>query len=234
MFKRLFVFLSLLLSWPGLASHYSYISESNIKFDQFSAFYQQLDKTLKGYQQVITAPGATRVFSFYGNKIWFHTRLDKLSDIEKLSNNSSHNQQMVDALGQLATSRKTFIQKFMPELSYQPQTPRLKPEQIKYVRKMRFYIKTDKVDVALNTMQKFRDVFAEKQIQTTVWVYTGYVDEGLPYIDIFRFAKSAEDYHQYENQVNQSIGYDNLSKLMQPFAGALAGEEVIEGKVLYW
>lgn len=217
-----------LSAWAESTQKYMLVSENKIKFDQYGEFFEKQKSIVAAYE----AYGKLSIYSFYGNRMWLNVSANSLNTFEQLQLSTAHSSALGDNLNSNITERSTFILKYRPELSFLPNKPRIKPEDIKYVRKMRFYIKPTKVNEALAVMAEFKKLFQQHKIQTVVKVYTGFVDEGLPYIDIFRFGKSAEDYHRYEDFVNKTFGYQVLGKLMQPFAQALAGEEVDEGKVI--
>jgi len=210
------------------SKEYMLVSENKLKFDKYGEFFKNQKDTVAAYEDF----GKISVYSFYGNRIWINVSANSLNVFEQLQSSTAHSTSLDDNLSSNITARNTFILKYRPELSYLPAKPRIKPEEIRYVRKMRFYIKPTKVNEAFAVMSEFKKLFEQHKLQTVAKVYTGFVDEGLPYIDIFRFGKSAEDYHQYEEFVNKTFGYQVLGKLMKPFALALTDEEVDEGKVI--
>jgi hypothetical protein len=217
------------------------VSVNHIAFNKFGDYLDAMKKTKELYKSNKLNVERIDAYSFYGNKIWFSIPLDDISDFDILSqslqNISDKNGSNIlggdfsEATSEFVNKRELMLMQYQPELSYIPKDNRLKPEDRKYVRKQRFKINPGKMESTFELMKQFKTLFESINSKSAVEIYTGYIDKDLPYIDIFRFAKSAEDYHAYEDQINEAIGAENFQKLGKGFMEVIRGESVEEGKV---
>lgn len=117
--------------------------------------------------------------------------------------------------------------------SYQAKSNRLPREQRQYVRIQRLYLKNGNAEAISDLMQQYKATFEKHGVRRNGNIYSAVVGDGMPFIEIIRYASSKADDIAYEEQVNKMFGQTELTRLSREFGQFIRkGDAAMEGTVL--
>ena len=115
-------------------------------------------------------------------------------------------QAMMDRFVGTFESYQYSVIRYLPELSYTPEKPRLKPEEANFVYWEFFSIPFGKEEKFAETCQQWIELYKSKKISDGWETYVGEIGIEMPiYIFIMR-AKSAADYYSQPEKIMKQLG----------------------------
>jgi hypothetical protein len=106
------------------------------------------------------------------------------------------------------SSYSEVVSMYRPDLSYIPATPRLKPEENRYVRLQFFYLIPGKEKDAEAIAKDYISLFKQKNMGDGFRIYMSILGEDLPLLVASIHAKSAADYAAMDERTNTVLGAD--------------------------
>ena len=117
--------------------------------------------------------------------------------------------------------------------TYLAKQHRLSAEQRRYVKVQRLYVKNGFSKDISALMSRYKEAFAQHNVQRDVFIFAGATGRDLPYIDIVRFARDKNDDLAYEDTVNKAFGKALLTELSQAFGQYIRKADAgLEGSVI--
>ena len=114
------------------------------------------------------------------------------------------------------------------ELSYEPENPRLKPEEVKYVH-YGFYYALPGKETELEAIAKgFADLYAEKGIDSGWSIYQRITGPEMPLYVVAHAAKSEADYYANRERIREQLG-EEAKKLGAKVGATVRRMEFKEG-----
>ncbi|HEX9163438.1 MAG TPA: hypothetical protein VF980_17155 [Thermoanaerobaculia bacterium] len=110
-------------------------------------------------------------------------------------------------------SYNEFVAQLRPDLSYVPATPRLKPEERRFVHWIFYYVDAAHMQEAEQVAKDYAALFRAKNIADPFTTYQVVSGNDLPILVAAVPAKSAADYYANDEKVNAALGAD-----VQPLA----------------
>lgn len=101
---------------------------------------------------------------------------------------------------------KYFIVRYIPQLSYIPDKPRLKPEESNFIFCEYFYIEPGKEGEFAEVCKKWIALYKSKNISDGWEIYIGSIGTETPLFIVFFRSKSAADYHSQEEKTWELLG----------------------------
>ena len=83
---------------------------------------------------------------------------------------------------------------FRADLSYIPEKPRLKPEDVNFIFWLNYYYKTDKMPEVEKVYKEWISFFKSKNIDTGFYAYEGGIGSEMPYISVSLGDRNAEEF----------------------------------------
>jgi hypothetical protein len=94
------------------------------------------------------------------------------------------------------------------DLSYAPENPRLKPEEIEYIHYGFFYVIPGKQKDIEALAKEFAELYKSKGIDTGWSIYESVTGSDLPVIVVAQGAKSAADFYSNRERLRELLGED--------------------------
>jgi hypothetical protein len=104
------------------------------------------------------------------------------------------------------------------DLSYFPETPRLKPEEMNFIVWLNYSLKTDKELEAEKVMKEWVSLFKSKKIDTGFLCFKGGIGSDVPYLSVSLAGKSAVDYFTQAEKHDQIMGKEMAELWKKTFA----------------
>lgn len=114
------------------------------------------------------------------------------------------------------------------DLSYVPENPRLKQEEIKYVRYGFYYAHPGKGKDFEKIAQKFAELYERKGLDSGWSIYQGVSGADLPVYVVAMGAKSAADYYTNRERILEQLGEEG-EKLGEQVGATVRKMEYVEG-----
>jgi hypothetical protein len=94
------------------------------------------------------------------------------------------------------------------DLSYVPENPRLKDEEIEYIHYGFYYVIPGKQKEIEAIAQEFAELYKSKGIDTGWSIYESVTGSDLPVIVVAQGARSAADFHSNRERLHELLGED--------------------------
>jgi hypothetical protein len=101
-----------------------------------------------------------------------------------------------------------FIVMKRPDLSYQPENPRFKPEEVRFLHWSFYYLDAARAEESEQIAKDFASLFRSKKTGDGFTVYMAMSGQNLPLLIVAEPGKSAADYYANEEKINAAIGAD--------------------------
>ncbi|MFQ5604093.1 MAG: hypothetical protein ACE5HS_12580 [bacterium] len=98
------------------------------------------------------------------------------------------------------------IARMSGEYSYQPEAPRLKPEEATFLHWTYLYIKAGKEKEANEIARQYKALYASKKIADGYNLYIGEMGTEMPLFVVVSWAKSASDFFTQQEKIKEMLG----------------------------
>ncbi|NIR50433.1 hypothetical protein GWO43_18145 [candidate division KSB1 bacterium] len=123
---------------------------------------------------------------------------------------------------------KHFMAQRSGELSYTPETPRLKEEEAKFLHWTFYHVQYGKGEEAHQIAKEYASLFKSKNIPNGYDVYWGGIGTEMPLIAVVEWAKDAADYYTQNKKTQELLG-DEGKKLAERALGITRKIEHVNG-----
>jgi hypothetical protein len=113
---------------------------------------------------------------------------------------------------------REFVVGEMPEYSYTPAAPRLKPEEEKYYHYDFYYFNADKNAEAFQIAKEFKELATRKNSPAGYKIYTSIMGPEMPVIVVRSTAKDPADYYALDMKDRELLGDEGKALFERAFA----------------
>ncbi|MCH9030031.1 MAG: hypothetical protein IH819_10570 [Bacteroidetes bacterium] len=122
-----------------------------------------------------------------------------------------------------------YVIRLSTELSYKPENPRLKPEEVNFAHWDYYQIEEGKEQQAMDIGKKYKELWAKNNVEDGYNVWIADIGHDLGMMVVTRTAKNAADYYEQQEKIKKSIG-DEIDKLSSEFHPLIRDIKRINGK----
>jgi hypothetical protein len=130
---------------------------------------------------------------------------------EKWANLMKRGNQTMESYSEFVVARR-------PDLSYEPATPRFKPEEARFSHWEFYYLDPARADEAEQIAKDYASLFRAKNIGDGFSVFMAVSGSDLPLLVVSVPAKSAADFYVEDEKVNATLGKDVVPLQMRALA----------------
>jgi hypothetical protein len=110
---------------------------------------------------------------------------------------------------------KYFMVRYIPQLSYIPEEPRLKPEESNFMQWEFFYVLSGKEGAFVEFCKKLQALYKEKNIQDGWELYSGSIGIETPLFIVLLKGKNRIDYYSRQEKILEILGEEGLKLFME-------------------
>ncbi len=122
-----------------------------------------------------------------------------------------------------------YVIRLSTELSYRPENPRLKPEEVNFAHWDYYQIEEGKEQQAMDITKKYKELWAKNNVEDGYNVWIADIGHNLGTMVVTQTAKNAADYYEQREKIKKSIG-DEIDKLRSEFHPLIRDIKRINGK----
>ena len=111
---------------------------------------------------------------------------------------------------------RNFLMRRSNMYSYKPENPRLKDDEIKFLRWGFYYLEEGNEEKVEQLVKKYHELFSSKKVPNGYNLYFSDIGQPLSLMVVVEYAKSAADYYAEEEKTSELLG-DDVMPLREEF-----------------